>query len=57
MDTERVKQIIESHGVIEVLYRDSPVWINNIKDSNHVDVTVLDTEERMDVSIDQLLEN
>ncbi|MGE5583881.1 MAG: H-type small acid-soluble spore protein [Bacillota bacterium] len=56
MDSKRAKQILESHGVIEVKYHDSPVWIEQIKDESSAEVTDLNTNRRMDVSIDQLEE-
>jgi H-type small acid-soluble spore protein len=56
LDIERAKQIIESHGVIAVNYHDSPVWIEQIKNNQDVEVTTLDTNQRIEVLIDQLVE-
>ena len=39
MDVERARQIIESDGVIEVLYQGSPVWIEKILDNNQAQVS------------------
>ncbi|HBE78165.1 MAG TPA: H-type small acid-soluble spore protein [Firmicutes bacterium] len=57
MDSIRAKEIIESHGVIAVNYHDSPVWIEQVKDKGQAEVTTLDTNQRMEVSVDQLVEN
>lgn len=57
MDSKRAREIVESHGVIEVLYQDTPVWIEEVKTNNKADVTVLETNERMDVPVEQLTEN
>ena len=56
MNAERIKQIIESHGVIAVNFHESPVWIEQITDGQNVEVTTLDTNQRMEVPIDQLTE-
>jgi H-type small acid-soluble spore protein len=56
MDSIRAKEIIESHGVIAVNYHDSPVWIEQVKDKGQAEVTTLDTNQRMDVPLDQLVE-
>ena len=56
MNSERIKQIIESHGVIAVNYHDSPVWLEQITDEQTVEVTTLDTNQRLEVPVDQLTE-
>ncbi len=56
MNSERVKEIIESHGVIAVNFHDSPVWLEQINDDQNVEITTLDTNQRMEVPIDQLTE-
>ena len=56
MRSDRAKEIIESHGVIAVNYHDSPVWIEQIKDTENAEVTTLDTNQRMDVPMEQLME-
>jgi small acid-soluble spore protein, H-type len=56
LNHQRVKEIIESHGVIAVNYHSSPVWIEQIKDSEKAEVTKLDTNQRMEVSMDDLTE-
>lgn len=54
MDIGRAKQIIESQGVIAVNYHNSPVWIEQLKDNENAEVTTLDTNQRIEVSIDEL---
>jgi small acid-soluble spore protein H (minor) len=56
MDSKRAQEIMESHGVIEVLYKDSPVWIEQIKNDGHAEVTFLESNERTDVPVEQLFE-
>lgn len=57
LDSKRVKEIMTSSDNIEVLYQGSPVWLENIKDNNTVQVTHLDTHSREDVPIYKLVEN
>lgn len=57
MDSQRAKQIIESHGVIAVNYHDSPIWIEQIKDNENAEVTTLDTNQRIEVPMDELVES
>ena len=57
MDSQRVKEIIESHGVINVLYQNNPVWIEAVKDLNHAQVVNLNSNERMDVAVTELVED
>jgi H-type small acid-soluble spore protein len=57
VDSKRAKQIIESHGVIAVNYHNSPVWIEQIKDQDKAEVTTLDTNQRMEVPMEQLIES
>jgi H-type small acid-soluble spore protein len=54
LDIGRAKQIIESQGVIAVNYHNSPVWIEQLKDNENAEVTTLDTNQRIEVSIDEL---
>lgn len=55
MDNERAKQIVESLGVIEVLYNGSPVWIENIKE-NTAEVSYIDTKNKVEVQVEKLIE-
>lgn len=58
MDKQRVKEIVESKGVIEVKYRDNPVWLESIntdKDGK-IQVKNLNTNEHFEVDISDLNE-
>jgi H-type small acid-soluble spore protein len=56
VDIRRAKEIVESHGVIEVLHHNSPVWIEDINDSNLIQISYLDTKKRCEVPVEQLEE-
>lgn len=56
MDSTRAKQIIESKGVIEVLYQGTPVWIENVLDDNTVQVSNIQTNDKQDVPVSMLEE-
>ena len=56
MNYQRIQQIIESHGVISVSYHDSPVWIEQLRDDQNAEITTLNTNQRMEVPIEQLVE-
>lgn len=56
MDSNRAKQIMESKGVIKVLYQGSPVWIENVLDDNTVQVSDLLTNVKQDVPVNMLVE-
>lgn len=55
MDNKRANEILDSLGVIEVFYRDSPVWLEKI-DANRVQVQDLKTNQRFEVSVYALVE-
>ena len=55
MDSYRAREIMESRGVIEVLYRGLPVWIENILDET-AQVTYLKSQRREDVPLSELEE-
>ena len=58
LDKQRVKEIVESKGVIEVKYRDNPVWLESIntdKDGK-IQVKNLNTNEHFEVDISDLNE-
>lgn len=57
MNSEHAKNILESHGVIEVKYHNSPVWIEQVKDDEMAEVTRLDTNERMEIPVSELTED
>jgi len=56
MDIERARQIVESDGVIEVLYQGSPVWIDKILSNNQAQVSDIKTNEVNEVPIYMLVE-
>ncbi len=56
MDSERAKRIIESKGVIEVLYQGSPVWIESVLKDNIVEVIDFQTNDKYDVPANMLVE-
>lgn len=56
MDTERAKQIMSAKNNIEVLYQGSPVWIENVTQSNTAEVTYLETHDRVEVPVYKLVE-
>ncbi len=59
MDNERARQIVDSLGVIEVLYNGSPVWIENLKENtaeiSYIDSNI-DTKNKVQVQVDKLIE-
>lgn len=55
MNNERARRIVESLGVIEVLYNGSPVWIENIKE-NIAEVSYIDTKNKAEVQVEKLTE-
>lgn len=58
LDKERVGAILESHGIINVTYKDSPVWLESIgtdKDG-FIQVRELKTDKLMTVDIKDLKE-
>lgn len=56
MDSNRAKKIMESKGVIDVLYEGSPVWIENVLDNNTVQVSNIQTNDKQDVPANMLVE-
>lgn len=55
MDNERARQIVDSLGVIEVLYKGCPVWIENIKE-NTAEISYIDTKNKAEVQVEELIE-
>jgi small acid-soluble spore protein H (minor) len=55
---ERVEEILESHGVIEVTYRNNPVWLESISNDmdNFIQVKDLKTDRHFFVNIEDLKE-
>ena len=56
MLVDRAREIIESKGVIEVLYQGHPVWIEHIEQDN-ARIRLLDSENQLDVPINMLDES
>lgn len=55
MDSKRVKEIMQSHGVINVSYNGMPVWIEGIR-GDVAEVNLIDVKKRMDVPVSALTE-
>ena len=55
MDHERVEQIMQSHGVIDVSYNGMPVWIENLR-GDMAEVMLIGMERRIDVPVGALAE-
>lgn len=57
MDIKRAEEILESKGIIEVTYNNSPVWIESvIPENSTVHVKVLSTNTSMNIPVAQLTE-
>lgn len=58
MDMKRAEEIINSKGIIEVNYKNSPVWIESlIEDGSTAHVKVLSTNETMNIPVSDLKES
>ncbi len=55
MNSVRAKEIVDSLGVINVLYKGSPVWIENINNDS-VQIQDLNTQKRFEVPVKDLVE-
>lgn len=55
MDIKKATEIFDSLGVIEVKYKNSPVWIEKI-DADRVRVRDLETNRRFEVAVYDLVE-
>lgn len=52
MDFQQAKDILESHGVIDVHLNNAPVWIEQIHETtNSAEVTDLQSNNRMEVPL------
>lgn len=56
MDSERAQEIFDSYGVIEVLHRGAPVWIEAVA-NDQATVKYLDSQERTQIPVTELVEN
>lgn len=55
MDSKRVEEIMQSHGVINVSYNGMPVWIEGIH-GDGAEVTLIDMDKKIEVPISALAE-
>jgi len=57
MDIKRAEEIINSKGIIEVTYKNSPVWIENVvKGDATAQVKLLSNNEVMSIPVEDLTE-
>ena len=57
MDIKRAEEIINSKGIIEVTYKDSPVWIESvIRDNATAHVKLLSDNQSMNIPVEDLME-
>lgn len=56
MDKKRVEEIMQSHGVINVIFDGMPVWIEGIR-GDLAEVTLINASGHMDAPIDKLTES
>lgn len=58
LDKNRVKEILESKGIIEVKYKNNPVWLESISTDkdDKIQVKDLNTNEHFSVNIIDLKE-
>jgi H-type small acid-soluble spore protein len=57
MNITRANEILNSSDNIEVLYKDSPIWIENInKEKGTVNVKMLSTNQQLEVNPEYLVE-
>ena len=57
MDSDRVREILESHGIIAVNYENDPVWIEQLTEDHTARVTLLATNETKEVPVSELAED
>jgi small acid-soluble spore protein H (minor) len=55
IDANRALEIFNSLGVIEVLHRGSPVWIEQVN-NNSAEIQYLSTQQRAHVPVEELIE-
>jgi H-type small acid-soluble spore protein len=55
LDPEKAQKIVESLGVVEVLYNGAPVWIENL-DGEDAEVRYLETGDHLLVPVAELVE-
>lgn len=57
LDEHRAKEIVNSKGVIEVLYQGSAVWIDQVKDNNMALVHYISNNKKDEVPVYKLIES
>lgn len=58
MDTKRAKEILNNtEKTIEVLYQGSPVWLEDVTDTNTAVVSYIENHKREEVPVYKLVEN
>lgn len=58
MDVKRANEILESLGIVDVTYKGSSVWIENINEaSNEAKVKDINTEKVFTVEVSDLKES
>lgn len=56
MNYSRAKEILNSENTIEVLYNNTPIWINNLNPDNNM-ASITDTDKNnIEVSVEELEE-
>lgn len=57
MRLKRAEEIFNANEKIDVFYKNSPVWINNVDpNKDNVDITLLDSNQTMNVPVWDLSE-
>lgn len=57
MDINRAEEIINSKGIIEVTYKDLPIWIESvIRDNATAHVKLLSDNQSMNIPVEDLME-
>lgn len=56
MDIDRARSIIKADGKIDVLYKQSPVWLESVRSNNMVDITILENGIKETVPVTDLTE-
>jgi len=55
LDTQRAIEIINSLGVIEVLYQGNPVWIEQVN-GDRIGIQMMENNRRIEVPVEDLSE-
>jgi small acid-soluble spore protein H (minor) len=57
MDIRRAEEILDSKGVIEVTWKNSPVWIESlVGEDGTAHVKLLASDESMNIPVNELVE-